>query len=130
MAVSLLWHRQDLRLRDNPALMGAIADGSVIPVYVLDDSGPGTHPIGSAQRWWLHHSLQHLDESYRAIGNRLIHQRQPLDATLLGAGLVDENNAGVEISLFAGQPLIDLVGDDVRDAPPALRRTCRGAAGR
>ncbi len=75
MAVSLLWHRQDLRLRDHPALLGAIADGSVIPVYVLDDVGPGSHAIGSAQRWWLHHSLEQLDKAYRALGNRLILRR-------------------------------------------------------
>jgi deoxyribodipyrimidine photo-lyase len=75
MAVSLLWLRQDLRLRDHPALLGAIADGSVLPVYVLDDSGPGSHAIGSAQRWWLYHSLKHLDEGYRNLGNRLILRR-------------------------------------------------------
>ena len=48
--------------------------------------------------------------------------RQPLDAALLGAALIDEHHAAVEIALLAGQALIDLVGDDVRDAPPVFRR--------
>ena len=36
-APALLWFRQDLRLRDNPALIAALASGSILPVYVLDD---------------------------------------------------------------------------------------------
>src|SRR5262249_46894858 len=56
------------------------------------------------------------------IGAVLIHQRQPLDAALLGASLVDEYDAAVEITLLAGQALIDLVGDDVTDAAPGFRR--------
>ena len=34
--------------------------------------------------------------------------REALDAALLRAGLVDEHDAGVEIALLAGQPLVDL----------------------
>ncbi len=56
---SIIWFRQDLRLSDNPALSAACADGSVIPVYILDDSDP----IGGASRWWLHHSLKALQAS-------------------------------------------------------------------
>ena len=37
-----------------------------------------------------------------------------------GPGLVDEHDAGVEIALLAGDPLIDRVGDDVADAPRIL----------
>ena len=48
--------------------------------------------------------------------------REPLDAALLRAGLVDEDDAGVEIALLAGQPLVDRIGDDVRDAAPVVRR--------
>ncbi len=39
-----------------------------------------------------------------------------------GPGLVDEHHAAVEIALLAGEALIDRVGDDVRDAPPVVRR--------
>ena len=71
----LLWFRQDLRLHDQPALVAAAHDGSVIPVYVLDDDTPGDWRIGDAQRWWLHDSLARLDGSLAAKGSRLILRR-------------------------------------------------------
>jgi deoxyribodipyrimidine photo-lyase len=59
----ILWFRQDLRLADNPALMAALRQGAVVPVYILDDIAPGDNAIGGAQRWWLHHTLKALDAS-------------------------------------------------------------------
>src|SRR5207248_7968783 len=50
----------------------------------------------------------------------LIHQREPLFAALGRAGLGDVDDARIEIAVLAGDALIDLVGDDVRDAPPVL----------
>ena len=67
-SVSLVWFRQDLRLHDNPALAEAIDTGRVLPVYILDDTNPGDWKIGSASRWWLHHSLQQLNQ---ALANKL-----------------------------------------------------------
>ena len=90
---SLVWFRQDLRLHDHPALYTAAANGAVIPVYVLDDDGPGDWRIGGAQRWWLHHSLKALDASLRDMGSRLILRRGPA-ATVLKA-LTEEVGADV-----------------------------------
>lgn len=56
---TLLWFRQDLRLRDNPALAAAVARGRVVPVFILDD-GDKNWPPGAASLWWLHHSLTAL----------------------------------------------------------------------
>jgi deoxyribodipyrimidine photo-lyase len=56
---TIVWFRQDLRIRDNPALLAAAAKGAVVPVFILDE----THddwPLGGASRWWLHHSLAAL----------------------------------------------------------------------
>jgi deoxyribodipyrimidine photo-lyase len=78
----LLWLRQDLRLADQPALAAAVNEGSVIPVYVLDDETPGDWATGGAQRWWLHHSLDRLAHSLKAKGSRLILRRGPADAVL------------------------------------------------
>jgi deoxyribodipyrimidine photo-lyase len=61
--VSLYWFRQDLRLADNPALCAAAAKGAVLPVYILDDDHAGIDKMGSASRWWLHHSLAALNRS-------------------------------------------------------------------
>ena len=71
----ILWFRQDLRLHDQPALLAAACEGPVIPIYVLDDETPGEWRIGSAQRWWLHHSLAALDAALRKQGSRLILRR-------------------------------------------------------
>lgn len=75
MSTSLLWLRQDLRLTDQPALHAALAEGSVVPVFVLDDDAAGTWKIGSAQRWWLHHSLIALRKSFEKRGAPLILRR-------------------------------------------------------
>ncbi len=68
----LLWLRQDLRLTDQPALLAAVEEGPVVPVYILDDETPGDWRIGGAQRWWLHHSLAVLGNALEAKGSRLI----------------------------------------------------------
>jgi deoxyribodipyrimidine photo-lyase len=71
----LLWLRRDLRLANQPALMSALHDGPVVPVYVLDDETPKHRRMGAASRWWLHHSLEALDKDLRAKGSRLILRR-------------------------------------------------------
>ena len=73
MTPAIVWFRQDLRLRDNPALDAASRRGGpVIPVYVMDEEGEGAWPLGGASRWWLHHSLEALSESLRERGSRLV----------------------------------------------------------
>lgn len=72
---TLLWLRQDLRLHDQPALAAAVAEGAVVPVYVLDDEAPGEWRIGGAQRWWLHHSLAALGKAFEEKGSRLVLRR-------------------------------------------------------
>ncbi len=52
-----------------------MAEGPVVPVYVLDDATPKHRAMGAASRWWLHHSLKALDEELRARGSRLIFRR-------------------------------------------------------
>ncbi len=91
---SLLWFRQDLRLADQPALAAAASLGAVIPVYILDDeTPPARYRMGSAQRWWLHHSLKSLDASLREKGSRLILRRGRADRLL--TELMAETGAGV-----------------------------------
>ena len=60
----VVWFRQDLRLRDNPALLAAHQTGRlIIPVYILDDETSGEWKLGAASRWWLNESLKTLDEA-------------------------------------------------------------------
>ena len=63
---TLLWFRQDLRLRDNPALVAAAGRGPVVPVFILDTSDANWAP-GGASLWWLHHSLAALRDRLGAL---------------------------------------------------------------
>jgi deoxyribodipyrimidine photo-lyase len=78
----LLWFRRDLRLTDQPALLAAVAEAPVIPVYVLDDETAKHRAMGGASRWWLHHSLTALDAALREKGSRLILRRGRSEAEL------------------------------------------------
>ncbi len=60
----IVWFRQDLRLKDNPALIAAHETGRpIIPLYILDDKNSGEWKMGGASRWWLHQSLKSLGKS-------------------------------------------------------------------
>ena len=72
---ALIWFRNDLRVTDNRAFLSASEGGRpVICLFVLDDLGP-LRPMGAAQRWWLHHSLEALTSSLETLKTRLILRR-------------------------------------------------------
>jgi len=50
----------------------------------------------------------------------LVHDREALDAPVRRTGLRDVNDAGIEIAIFAGDPLVDGVGDDVGNLSPVV----------
>ncbi len=72
---AIMWFRQDLRLADNPALRAAVAEGAVLPVYVLDETAGGAWALGGASRWWLHESLTALAASLQKLGAPLVLRR-------------------------------------------------------
>lgn len=77
-AGAIVWLRQDLRLRDNPALQAAAKHGGpIIPVYILCDAEEREFPPGGAARWWLHRSLSALDADLRSRGSQLSLLRGP-----------------------------------------------------
>ena len=64
MFTAIVWLRRDLRLVDHPALYHACQNHRhVLPVYVWEPDA-----LGSAQKWWLHHSLLCLQSTYRDHG--------------------------------------------------------------
>lgn len=88
----ILWFRRDLRLSDNPALAAAAATGDpVVPVFILDEVSNGVRPLGSASRWWLHHSLASLANGVSDLGSPLVLRRGPADAVL--QQLIEETGA-------------------------------------
>ncbi|MCA9451926.1 MAG: deoxyribodipyrimidine photo-lyase [Nitrospiraceae bacterium] len=65
----VVWFRQDLRIRDNPALLAAHQTGHpIVPLFILDEENCGEWKLGGASRWWLHASLKALNE---ALGGKL-----------------------------------------------------------
>lgn len=97
MTVSLVWFRDDLRVADNPALLAAAPDGSVVALYVLDEESAGIRPLGGAAKWWLHHALADLRDELAQLGIPLLLRRGagadvvPAVATELGAGSLSWN---------------------------------------
>jgi deoxyribodipyrimidine photo-lyase len=90
---TLVWFRQDLRLEDNAALSAAVAMGEpVVPVFVFAPHEEGAFGCGGAARWWLHQSLERLDEQLRARGARLVLRRAEATGTAL-AQLLRETGA-------------------------------------
>lgn len=72
MDTCLLWFRRDLRLLDNPALNWATQNSKrIIALYINDPESDNQWRAGAASRWWLHHSLQHLQQQLKTHGIEL-----------------------------------------------------------
>ncbi len=78
MTTSIVWFKNDLRLRDNETLLKAIeASDSIIPVYCFDDAHftttkYGTRKTGSFRAKFLLESLIDLDKNLRELSSGLI----------------------------------------------------------
>ena len=78
MPNAIVWFRNDLRLRDQPALQAALRQGfNPIPVYVHAPEEEGAWAPGAASDAWRHRSLLALDASLRERGSRLNVLRGP-----------------------------------------------------
>ena len=72
----VMWFRDDLRVRDNPALSAAVASGRRIAcLYLHDEQSPGLRRLGGAARWWLAGSLAALGEALAKRGAGLVLRR-------------------------------------------------------
>lgn len=72
---SIVWFRRDLRVEDNPALAAGVRAGAVVAVFIWAPEEEGTYYPGRVSRWWLKHSLAHLDSSLRSLGTSLVAKR-------------------------------------------------------
>lgn len=81
---SIVWFRQDLRLADNPALLGAVARGGpVLCVYILPGNDqPQVRAMGAASLWWLAGSLRALKADLAARGGDIVVLRGDARAVL------------------------------------------------
>lgn len=74
---AICWFRQDLRLADNPALIQAAKHRHVLPIYIFDTINADQYAMGSASRWWLHHTLASLNNTLD--GNLSMYCGDPVD---------------------------------------------------
>lgn len=72
MPPTLVWFRNDLRLRDNPALHHAVSLGKpILPIFIWSEDEE-KWPLGTHSRWWLYHSLKNLQTELDSINLKLI----------------------------------------------------------
>lgn len=86
----IVWLRDDLRIVEHAAIRHAANNGSVLPVFILDDASPRRAP-GAAARWWQRASLTALSDDVRSRGGQLLIRRGAAAQVL--ARLVDETKA-------------------------------------
>jgi len=70
-----VWHRDDLRVRDNAALAAAARDGSPQPVFVFDPQFYASGMACDARLRFVHQSVAGLDAAYRDRGSSLAFRR-------------------------------------------------------
>ncbi|MFK0006454.1 cryptochrome/photolyase family protein [Paenarthrobacter sp. NPDC090520] len=118
MKPSIVWFRDDLRVRDHPALRAAVDDGAAVALFVLDEESPGIRPHGGAARWWLHHSLTALREDLDALGIPLLLRRGPAaeivrkTTTAAGAGALYWNRRYGEVERTIDADIKSWAGDE------------------
>jgi len=68
----LFWHRKDLRIFDNQALIKAFSlSNAITSTFILDKNY--SHDFNANSRaWFLGHSLQELGNNWKKMGSRLI----------------------------------------------------------
>lgn len=74
-AVAIALFTRDLRVHDNPVLAAAVAAGTVVPLFVLDDGILGREPVAANRLRFLLAALADLDAELRELGARLIVRR-------------------------------------------------------
>jgi deoxyribodipyrimidine photo-lyase len=112
---ALLWFRNDLRLKDNPALHAALAAADeILPVFILDDENAGDAKMGGAARWWLHHSLTSLAASLDERGAGLLLRRG--DARKLIPALAAEIGASSVHAARSYEPAMRAMDKDIHEA--------------
>ena len=78
MTTSIVWFRNDLRIRDNAVLSKAIAESDqIIPIYIFDterwsDLDLGFRKTGPFQTMFLLESVSDLQQNLQSLGSDLI----------------------------------------------------------
>lgn len=106
MSGAIWWIRRDLRLADNPALAAAIAQGPVLPVFILDPvfATPRYDPASSRRYAFMVAGVRALAEDLKARGVSLhVAEGRPLEVlrALLAASGATAIHAMEDLSPYA-----------------------------
>jgi len=127
----LVWHRDDLRVRDNPALAAAAEDGRAVPLFVFDPRFYRSRRVCDGRLEFLHESLAELDDAYTEHGGELTLRHGDPKAVLrelLDEGIVDRIHLNTTTTTgyarerdgaIGGWDAVSMFGEDgiVREGP-------------
>jgi deoxyribodipyrimidine photo-lyase len=69
----IVWLRQELRLKDHPALAAAGANSRpVILCFIRNTATDRPWLPGAASCWWLHHSLREISQKIQNAGGKIV----------------------------------------------------------
>ena len=69
----IVWLRQELRLKDHPALAAAGANSRpVILCFIRNTATDRPWLPGAASCWWLHHSLREISQKVQNAGGKIV----------------------------------------------------------
>ncbi|AFY72867.1 deoxyribodipyrimidine photolyase [Synechococcus sp. PCC 7502] len=73
-AISIVWHRRDLRLQDNPALAKAavIPNSETVGIFIFDPDILKSPETGGGKVDFMLGCLKELQQSYRELGSELL----------------------------------------------------------
>lgn len=66
-----VWHRDDLRVRDNKALSVASIDGEISPMFIFDPGFYNSSLVSDGRIDFMHESLDQLDKEYSDMGSSM-----------------------------------------------------------
>lgn len=98
----LFWHRSDLRLSDNPALIRAADADRVNPVFIFDPNFYSSDKVGKNRLKFLHESLEQLNQIYKDYNTNLSFWYGKPETIL--TSIVDEH--GIDKIIFNTSPTI------------------------
>lgn len=96
-----VWHRDDLRVRDNKALYKASENGIVVPIFIFDPGFYSSEKVSDGRIEFLHECLEQLDDEYTEIGNGLsyLHGRAEAEVDeLISTGKLDRVYFNLSVS--------------------------------
>lgn len=77
-----IWHRNDLRVKDNKAIAEGFKHGDIHPFFIFDPHFYQSAKVSDKRIRFLHESLNELEEEYQSLGSDLIYYHGSVEETI------------------------------------------------